>query len=218
MPSIQSSASFAGNQAETSLLLVEQHALLRVALRSFLDATAGLTVVAEADGIEQAMELARLHRPSVVLVSDAADHEGGIPALRRAAPDACVILLTRGARAPTVSPAEASALDHLPSHAGLTELCAVIESSLQGRCASCAFSPQCPVPKRAASLSPRERQVAVRIAHGLTSKQIAAELGIGLRTVHTYRESLARKLGASSAAVVTRHVLETERAGWTSVA
>jgi hypothetical protein len=42
----------------------------------------------------------------------------------------------------------------------------------------------------------------------LSSKQIAGNLGLGLRTVHTYRESLARKLGSSSAAVVTRFVIE----------
>ena len=57
----------------------------------------------------------------------------------------------------------------------------------------------------AAALSRRERQVAVRIAAGLGSKQIAAALGVSLRTVNTYRESLAKKLGASSAAVVTRY-------------
>ena len=58
------------------------------------------------------------------------------------------------------------------------------------------------------TLSRRETHVAVRVSAGLTSKQIAADLGVSLRTVHTYRESLARKLGASSAAVITRFVIE----------
>ena len=60
----------------------------------------------------------------------------------------------------------------------------------------------------AAHLSRRERQVAVRVAAGLTTKQIAGALGVSVRTVNTYRESLARKVGASSAAVLTRYVLE----------
>ena len=42
----------------------------------------------------------------------------------------------------------------------------------------------------------------------MSSKEIGAALGIKLRTVNTYRESLARKLGASSPATVTRYVLE----------
>ena len=66
-----------------------------------------------------------------------------------------------------------------------------------------------PVPQRAVALSRRERQVAVRVAEGMSTKQIAAALGIGTRTVNTYRESLARKLGASSAAVLTRFVLKS---------
>jgi DNA-binding NarL/FixJ family response regulator len=88
------------------------------------------------------------------------------------------------------------------------ELCSVLGVALSGRCAGCAFRGSCPAPRVAVALSRRERQVAVRVAEGLSSKQIAAHLGIALRTVNTYRESLARKLGASSAAVVTRFVLE----------
>jgi DNA-binding CsgD family transcriptional regulator len=49
----------------------------------------------------------------------------------------------------------------------------------------------------------------VRVAEGLSSKEIAAVLGIAVRTVNTYRESLARKLGASSPAVITRFVIES---------
>lgn len=192
---------------DTSLLLVEEHALVRAALRSLLDATAGLTVVAEAEALESAAELASTLRPNVVLVSAAPDVGRGLPAMRSAAPDACVIVLTRGAT-PIVPAPPGSAASYLPSHTGLTDLCSAIEAAVRGRCRTCAFNVQCPVPKTAARLSRRETQVAVRIADGMTSKQIAAELGVGLRTVHTYREALARKLGGSSAAIVTRYVLE----------
>jgi DNA-binding CsgD family transcriptional regulator len=74
------------------------------------------------------------------------------------------------------------------------------------RCAECALRRDCP--RNTVALSPREKDVAVHIARGLATKQIAAALGIGIRTVNTYRESLARKLGSSSPAVVTRFVLE----------
>ena len=50
---------------------------------------------------------------------------------------------------------------------------------------------------------------AVSVAAGRSSKQIASALGIGLRTVNTYRESLARKIGGSSAAILTRYVIES---------
>ena len=65
------------------------------------------------------------------------------------------------------------------------------------------------MPQLVAALTLRERQVAVSVADGRSSKQIAGALGISLRTVNTYRQSLARKLDGSSAAVLTRYVIES---------
>ncbi|GMV09898.1 MAG: hypothetical protein AMXMBFR55_16320 [Gemmatimonadota bacterium] len=65
------------------------------------------------------------------------------------------------------------------------------------------------MPQLVAALTLRERQVAVSVAAGRSSKQIAGALGISLRTVNTYRQSLARKLDGSSAAVLTRYVIES---------
>ena len=62
---------------------------------------------------------------------------------------------------------------------------------------------------RADQLTKREREVLVRIARGMTNKDIAAELGISPRTVETHRDSLARKLRMRSVADLTRFVLET---------
>jgi DNA-binding NarL/FixJ family response regulator len=90
----------------------------------------------------------------------------------------------------------------------VAEFCSVLGSLLGERCAACVLRGHCPAARAAVALSRREKQVAVLVAAGLASKQIAAQLGIGLRTVNTYRESLARKLGASSPAVLTRYVLE----------
>jgi len=59
----------------------------------------------------------------------------------------------------------------------------------------------------AVQISARERQVLGRVAAGMTSKEIATDLGITLRTVHTHRENLAKKLGTSSVAAMTRYAL-----------
>jgi DNA-binding NarL/FixJ family response regulator len=58
-------------------------------------------------------------------------------------------------------------------------------------------------------LTPRERSVLVRIARGLTNKEIASDLGISPRTVETHRDSVARKLKRRSVAELTRFVMET---------
>lgn len=59
--------------------------------------------------------------------------------------------------------------------------------------------------------SPRESQVLDRIAQGKTSKQIAVELGISLRTVNTHRENIAKKIGSSSLAAMIRYAIEREK-------
>lgn len=193
-----------------SVLLVEAHALRLAAMRALLSATPGLTVVAEARELASAHRLALYHQPDVVLVDARMLTRGeadDLALLRRAAPDGCVLVLTDDT-SPRPSRFE-DAHGCLARDADVGELCATVVSLLGTRCSNCVLRPHCPVPQIAVALSRRERQVAVRVADGLTGKAIAADLGISLRTVHTYRESLARKLGGSSAAVVTRFVLRT---------
>ena len=195
---------------EMSVLLVEEHALRLAAMRALLSTTPGLTVIAEARSFVSALELAHHHRPDVVLVDGrmlASGDAGDLPALRHAVPGGCVLVLTDD------EVVRRDGIDDsygcLSRDADVDDLCATVASLLGARCANCTLRTNCPIPRIAVALSRRERQVAVRVASGLTSKEIAGDLGISLRTVHTYRESLARKLGASSAAVVTRFVLET---------
>jgi DNA-binding NarL/FixJ family response regulator len=63
-------------------------------------------------------------------------------------------------------------------------------------------------PSSVSLLSPREREVAQSIAMGMSSKQIAALLGISAATVNIYRSSLMKKIGVHNAAEVTRYVLK----------
>lgn len=193
------------------MLLLEEHALVRAALRALLAGTPGLSVIGEAGELHAALQLARTHHPDVVLVNGrAAAHSSdeALVALRRAAPAACVLMLADDDGRDLASP-PTRAFGCLPKDVGVPEFCSTIASLLGVRCSGCALRPSCPAPGVIVPLSRRERQVAIRVAGGLTSKQIAGELGLSLRTVHTYRESLARKLGASSAAVVTRYVIES---------
>jgi DNA-binding CsgD family transcriptional regulator len=57
------------------------------------------------------------------------------------------------------------------------------------------------------ALTVRERQVLARVAAARTSKQIAVELGIALKTVNSHRQNIAQKLGTSSVADFTRYAL-----------
>lgn len=195
----------ASSDDETTILIVADHAIVRAGLRSVLDGTPGLSVIAEATDANAAAPLAARVRPDVVLLdgtpADAAARLR-ILAIRRAAPETCVLCLARKGSAAFGD------VQCVPADAGVAELCSTLGAVLGERCATCLLRPQCPAPRVAVALSRREKQVAVCVAEGMSSKQIAGVLGIALRTVNTYRESLARKLGASSPAVVTRYVLE----------
>ena len=57
-------------------------------------------------------------------------------------------------------------------------------------------------------LTAREREVLARIAAGMTSREIAIALGVGLRTVNTHREHIAKKTSASSVAAQVRYALD----------
>ena len=193
--------------SETTILVVAAHALVRAGLRSLLRETPGLAVVAETDRAAAILQIASRVRPDVVLLGEPPsdpDSRAAISTLRSTLPATCVLCLARDS---------GGAIDDLlcvPSNADVNELCSVLGAALGGRCAACLLRPQCVAPRIAVVLSRREKQVAICIARGMPSKQIAARLGIALRTVNTYRECLARKLGASSAAVVTRFVLEAK--------
>jgi two-component system, NarL family, response regulator NreC len=188
---------------DASILVVAEHALVRAGLRAILDGTPGLLVVGEVADIDSATRAAARIRPDAVLLgAPPADGPArrALTALRRALPESCVLCLGAGE--------ERDELQCVPFDAGVTEFCAALGSVLGDRCGACLLRPRCPGPRVAVALSRRERQVAIRVSHGMSTKQIAAELGVRPRTVNTYRESLARKLGASSPAVVTRYVLE----------
>lgn len=188
----------------TSIVVVARHALVRAGLRSVLHENPGLRVVGEACDLDEATRQVVARSPDVVLVNEVPSSTA-VTRFRRNVPNTCVVSLDGKSGARDVR--------CVPADGGVAELCAMLGAVLKGRCSGCAFRASCPARAVAVALSPRETQVAVYVSLGLSSKQIAGALGISLRTVHTYRESLARKLGASSAAVLTRYVLEHQLAG-----
>lgn len=191
------------------MLVVAEHALIRAGLCALFDSSAGFVVVADALDVPTAATLARTHEPHLVLLTARALTNAGVTGiaeLRRELPSGCVLVL---GDLDAADPARPCVDVCLPNDVGVRELRRMIAGLPGNHCATCALRPGCRASLLSAAFTRRERQVAIRVAEGMTSKQIAAALGVSVRTVNTYRESLARKLGASSAAVVTRFVIES---------
>ena len=213
-----------GASAPIRVLLADDHALMREGLRHLLDADPGILVVGEAGNGHEAVALAEAHGPDVVLLDISMPEESGLKAaarLRVARPACRVLLLSmyddpeyvrEGMRLGTHG--------YLLKDAAGDELRAAIRAVHAGgtffsptvvrRLSAPEPTPQASDGPRIDQLTPREREVLVGIARGLTNKAIGAELGISPRTVEAHRESLMRKLDIRTVAGLTRLALEAE--------
>lgn len=209
------------------ILVADDHALVREGIRHVLDAEPGFEVVAEAANGREAVELALVHRPDVVVLDITMPEETGLSAaarLRDLLPSARVLLLSMHDQAEYVREGiRIGTHGYLLKDSAGAELRAAVRTVHAG---GTFFSPA--VVKRltmatpaqaptAASLldalTPRERDVLEGVARGLTNKAIAAELGISRRTVEAHRESLMNKLEIHNVAGLTRFALEAGMPG-----
>lgn len=204
------------------VVIADDHALVREGIRHVLDAEPGIDVVAEASNGREAVELALLHMPDVVLLDITMPEETGLKAaarLRELLPSARVLLLSmhdhveyvrEGMRIGTHGYIlKDSAGEELRAairavHAGGTFFSPAVVRRLTGS----GDATMAPAAVPVEGLTPRERDVLVGIARGLTNKAIAGELGISPRTVEAHRESLMKKLQIHSVAGLTRLALE----------
>jgi two-component system, NarL family, response regulator LiaR len=206
------------------VLLVDDHAVVREGLRTFLDLQDGLEVVGEAEDGQQAVREAERLRPDVILmdlVMPKLDGVGAMRALRRRLPDARVIVLTSFADDEKLLPAiQAGAAGYLLKNVQPKELARAVRAAHNGealldplvaaRLVEAIAQPasgEAP-PER---LTPREREVLELIGRGLSNKRIALELGVSEKTVKTHVGHVLAKLGVSDR---TQAALYAVRAGF----
>ncbi len=194
-----------------SILIVDDHAVVREGLRTFLELQAGLEVIGEAaDGVD-AVKQARQLRPDVILmdlVMPALDGVGAMRALREQVPDSRVIVLTSFLDDDRVLPAiQAGAAGYLLKNVEPFELAraivaahrgdAIIDPSAAARLVQALAEGSAPRHAEAERLTRREREVLELIAGGRSNKRIALELGIAEKTVKTHVGHLLAKLGVA---------------------
>lgn len=187
------------------ILLVDDHTLVRSGLRAVLGTTDDCEVVGEAATGEEAVDLAVVLRPDVVVMDLSMPGAGGADAtarLRAEVPDARVLVLTTFSDDHRVRAAlAAGATGYLLKDAAPEEVVAAVraaardEAPIDPRVAR-SLLPGAPT-DRGPDLPPRERDVLVRLARGLSNKQIASELGIAERTVKVHVGSLFRRIGVA---------------------
>jgi NarL family two-component system response regulator LiaR len=193
------------------VLLVDDHAVVREGLRTFLDLQDGLDVVGEAEDGEQAVSEAERLRPDVILmdlVMPNLDGVGAMRALRERLPDARVIVLTSFADDERLLPAiQAGAAGYLLKNVQPKELARAVRAAHAGealldplvaaRLVEEIAHPSQRAEPDAQHLTPREREVLELIGGGLSNKRIALELGVSEKTVKAHVGHLLAKLGVA---------------------
>src|SRR5262245_46209336 len=203
--------------APVRVMLADGHTLVRAGIRSILDTTPGLVVVGEAADGKQAIDLVRGETADVLVLDLKMEGSDGIKVLRIAKaekPELKVLILTMHAAREYVAQAMHEGADaYLLKDSAAQDLVAAIEAVMAGRSY---YSPAIQhtmaellregskVPQGIQGLSEREREVLALLARGLSSKEIAGQLDISVRTVDSHRANLMRKLGVKSVALLTQ--------------
>ena len=201
----------------TRVLLADDHQLLRQGLRRLLEA-AGIEVVAEAGDGHEAVDEALRVRPDVVLMDISMPRLSGIEATRellQRLPGSKVLMLSmHEGRSFVENALRAGALGYVLKSASQQDLCEAIAEVREGRpylSADVAHEAVQAIrrPSSAGSapldvLTGREREVLLRIAEGLGSKEIASDLRLSRRTVESHRAHLMRKLGVHKTSALVR--------------
>ncbi|WP_119352370.1 response regulator [Azohydromonas sediminis] len=206
--------------SKVRVLVVDDHTLFRRGLVALLAADGRFEVVGEAADANEAQRAAAQCRPQVILLDNHLPGVAGVdalPALRAAAPQARVLMLTVSEDERDLAAAlRGGAAGYLLKTADSDELAQAIERAARGEASfsaamtpklaaafggGAATAPDTPAPAdddALASLSPREREILELIARGHSNKEIARALAIAETTVKIHVQHILRKLNLSS--------------------
>ncbi len=192
------------------VMLVDDHAVVREGLRSYLELEESLDIVGEASNGREAVRRAHELRPDVILMDLVMPEMDGIAAtkaIREQHPNTKVIVLTSFVEEEKVIPAiQAGAAGYLLKNVSAPELVRAIKAAVGGQAQldplvarklmeRVTAPPRDPEAALADLLTDREREVLKLIASGYSNKEIARELVVSERTVKGHVSNILNKLG-----------------------
>jgi DNA-binding NarL/FixJ family response regulator len=207
-----------------TVLLAEDHMIVREGFRKMLELEDDIEVVGEAQEGRQAVALAKKLRPAVVLMDIAMPLLNGLEATRqmlKAVPAARVLILSAHSDDAYVKNAtESGAVGFLLKQTSAHDVCRAIREVQKGKTFFSPsiskrldhINPQSPdrkgrLNKKGGRLTSREMEVLQLIAEGKANKETAAELGISIKTVEKHREKVMAKLDVHDTAGLTRYAI-----------
>lgn len=208
------------------ILIVDDHAVVRRGVRALLEMQKGWEVVGEAQTGREGVDLARRLRPDIVVLDVSLPELNGLDAarqIRRESPQSEILVLTMhhseelardvlqaGARGYVLkSDADENliaAVESLRRHkpfltSNVTEF--VLDDYLRRADVSAAEMPH-------SALTPREREIIQLLAEGKTNKEVAAALGVSVKTIESHRANIMRKLHFQSLSDLVRYAIRNK--------
>jgi len=198
------------------VLIVDHHPLARLGLQRFLEEREHLVIVGEAADGPQALFKARELSPHVVLLGLGLAKLDGLAVtqiLRREKPEVKVLVLMAQSQPELwLRIIRCGAHGFISKEASADQLVQAINAIAKGgkyfgdsTTAESGGATQADL--GANKLNPREREVLLGVVDGLTNKQIAVRLGLSLRSVHTHRDRIKRKLNLHNVPDLTRFAI-----------
>lgn len=207
-----------------TVILADDHTVVRQGLRALLQAEEDVEVVGESDNGRQAVQMVRKLMPDVVVMDIAMPLLNGLDATRQIAremPSTKVLILSSYSDDEYVHQlTEAGATGYLVKQTAANDLLKAIREAKKG---NAYFSPSIsrrlldhyreavlngsPLRRNGDSLTCRESEVLQLITEGRANKQIAGDLGISIKTVEKHRQQLMNKLNIHDVAGLTRYAI-----------
>ena len=208
-----------------TIIIAEDHALLRAGMRALLSSVPDLEVIAEVENGKDAVRLACTLNPTLVLMDLSMPGSNGLEAIaeiRRRAPEIKLLVVTMHKTDEYIHEAlRTGASGYILKESSHDDLIAAIRTVLAGKVF---LSPDVservvsgflsggakPAPTASAwdTLTVREREVLKLVAEGHGNKHIADYLCLSIKTVEKHRSSLMRKLGLRNASMLTAYAIE----------
>jgi len=203
------------NGDKTTIVLADDHPVVRTALRMLLEAEPEFEVVAEAGDAPGAIRYVRGHKPTVLILDlnmPGPSSLESIPAIKEASPETQIVVLTMQAETAFARQAlQAGVAAYVLKEAADDELVTAVRTAAQGQTylqpalgARLAAEPE----RADDDLSERETEVLRRIALGYTNSEIAEQLFLSIRTVESHRAHIQQKLDLTTRSELVRYALD----------